>query len=119
MNDLVPRNKLVKFGTQGTIGIAGAVAVFILSGLSSTPIGLVIGAVLAFVGIGVSRSKEDRLFGIMTAIAGGLTFTASTGIVLLSGLAKGLLLFSGVGLLAAGAFGLIKFFSGMKKNRKG
>jgi hypothetical protein len=118
MGDLVPRKELVRQGTQGIGGVGGGIALFILrrvAGLGaglSVP-GLIIGGIIAAVGLAVSTSKEDRTAGLVVTGAGILTAVASLPVV--SGLASTLMLLSGLGLLVGGGLSLFKFIRNLKK----
>ena len=77
------------------------------------PASLIVGGVLALVGVGISRSKEDKNAGLVLAGAGALT--AISAIPAIGGLAGGLLAVSGIGLLIMGGWNLFKFIKGYRK----
>ncbi len=114
MNEIVPRNVLMKQGTKAAGGIVGGVALLILRGVGGFLVpGLIVGGILTAVGIGISsKSKSDRLAGLVTAAAGVLTAVASLPVV--GGFAKGLMLVGGLGLLVAGGVSLFKFIKGLR-----
>jgi hypothetical protein len=118
MGDLVPRKELVRQGTQGIGGVGGGILLFVLrriAGLGaglSVP-GLIVGGVIAALGLAVSTSKEDRTAGLVITGAGILTAIASLPVV--SGLAGTLMLLSGLGLLVGGGISLFKFIRNLKK----
>lgn len=114
MNEIVPRNVLMKQGTKAVGGIGGGVALLVLRGIGGLLVpGLIVGGVLTAVGIGISsKSKEDRMAGLITTAAGVLTAVASLPIV--GGFAKGLMLIGGIGLLVAGGVSLYKFIKGLR-----
>ena len=112
MGDLVPRNELVSRGSKGVGGIIGGAVVLALNALN--PIAsLIVGGIVGLTGLGLSRKKDDKATGYVLAGAGALT--AITAIPGLGGLATGLLVISGVGLLLLGGWNLVKFISGYKK----
>lgn len=115
MSDLVPRKTLARQGVNAVGGVAGGVALFVLNAIASPATvipGLIIGGVLTFAGLGVSRSKENKMAGLVMTGAGALTALAS--IPLIGGLGGMLLGFGGLGLLGFGIYNAFKFISGMK-----
>ncbi len=110
MSDLVPRKTLVKQGGQAIGGVVGGVALLVLSSLGGLP-GVIVGGVIAAIGLGISSSKEDRTAGLITVGAGALTLLgAVTG-----GFGHGLMVVSGIGLLIMGGINLFKFIKGYRK----
>lgn len=117
MNDLVPRDKLVRLGTRGAAGVAGGIGVSLLGLFSqgaglSIP-GIIVGGLVIFLGASVMRDHGERLTGAGTAVIGGVTVAAS--LPLIGGLGGGLLGISGLGLLGMGIYNLVRFFMGIKK----
>ena len=111
MNEMVPRKQLVKHGSQGIGGVVGGAVVLALGSLGAIP-SLIVGGVIAIVGLVVSRSKDDRTAGLVATAAG--VITAATAIPFIGGLAGTLLTISGVGLLVAGGISLYKFIRGYR-----
>ena len=120
MNNIVPRNTLVKQGTKAVGGIGGGAALLILRGIAnfgaglSLP-GLIVGGVITVIGLGTSSSKSDRSSGLLVTGAGLLTAAASLPIV--GGLASFLMGVAGVGLLIGGGISLYKFIKGLKSRK--
>ncbi|HUX49358.1 MAG TPA: hypothetical protein VMW73_01090 [Spirochaetia bacterium] len=114
MNEMVPRNELMKQGGKAVGGIGGGAALLIVGALSASTVpAIIIGGVLTVFGLIVaSKSKEDKLAGGVVAGAGILTFLK--GMPFLHSLAGGLLWISGVGLIVAGGVSLYKFIKGLK-----
>ncbi len=111
MNEIVPREQLVKSGLKGFLAVGGGIGLLVLKALSSLPIvGVVVGAALAIGGIAMSASKEDKPAGVVTLVAGALT----AGAALIPGF-RWLMSLAGWGLLIGGAVSLYKFFSKLKK----
>ena len=111
MDEMVPKKSIVKYGSQGVGGIVGGAVVLALGGLGTVG-SLVVGGIIALVGLGLSRSKDDRTAGIVATTAG--VVTAVTALPLLGGLAGTLLTISGIGLLIAGGLNVFKFIRGYR-----
>lgn len=121
MNELVPRDQLVKQGSRGVGGLVGGAGLLVLHSIAqigagfSLP-GLIVGGVLAVTGIGFSSgSKADKTGGMILTGAGVLTGLAALPIV--GGLASGLMWLSGLGLLGVGGVNLYRFIRGLRKRR--
>ncbi len=116
MGDVVPRSELTKQGMRGVGGIAGGVALLLIRALASGPIGgFIVGGLVAVVGLIMTRDKGDRKAGLVALGAGAATILA----FLIPGirwLPLTLLLVSGIGLLGAGVWSLIKFFRNLKRS---
>lgn len=110
MGDLVPRKTLVKQGGLALGGLAGGLALFLLPG--GIP-GLIVGGVIALVGLAISSSRDDRTAGAITTAAGVLA--AARIIPVIGGLAGALLTISGIGLLVMGGLNLYKFIKNYRK----
>jgi hypothetical protein len=118
MNEIVPRQTLVSYGTRGVFGVGGGIALLVLGGVAGIGLipGLAVGGAVTAIGLGTaSRSKQERVPGMIAAGAGILTGVAS--LPLVGGLAGGLLSLGGIGLLGAGGYSLYKFFKGLKARR--
>lgn len=111
MDEMVPRKTIVKHGSKGVGGIVGGAVVLALGGLGAVG-SLVVGGVIALVGLGLTRSKDDRTAGIVATTAG--VITAATALPFLGGLAGTLLTISGIGLLIAGGLNIFKFIRGYR-----
>ena len=110
---MLPRKKLVKFGSRGIGSSAGGGALLLLAALPG-PLSFIFGGIMAILGLGMSRSKEDKTAGWVTATAGVMTFL--TGFrPFQHGLINGLLVASGIGLLVYGGYNLFKFLKNYKK----
>jgi hypothetical protein len=114
MGDLVPRSELVKQGWRGFGGVAGGVGLLILRGISKAGFwpGLVAGAFLVIVGLGIGSSRGERAAGGITIAVGAATIIAS--IPALGGL-RWLMTVSGIALIAAGAWSLFQFWRNLRK----
>lgn len=120
MGDLIPRNELVKQGVKGFAGVGGGIGMFILRWIAgggtgfSLP-GLIVGGAVVVAGLAISTSKEDRSAGMITAAAGAATVIAALPVI---GPAAGWLMgLAGVGLIAAGAYSLFRFFRNLSRRR--
>ncbi|GHV81108.1 hypothetical protein AGMMS49944_28990 [Spirochaetia bacterium] len=122
MSDLIPgggnntpTNVLAKQGVTAIGGIVGGVVLMIIRALPSF-IGLIAGVIVGVVGIGGAMSKErdDRKLGMLTAVAGGLAVLSRIPIKPLAALSGTLLGISALGLLAVGVWNGIKFIRGLK-----
>jgi len=112
MGDLVPKKQLVSYGSKGVGGVIGGAAILALGALGAIP-SLIVGGIIGLVGLGVSRSADDRKAGLVMAAAGAaVAITAIPGIGPLAGWLLGV---SGIGLLALGGWNLFKFIRGYKK----
>lgn len=109
MSDLVPRKTLVKQGGQAIGGVAGGIVLLALAGLHGIP-GLIVGGVVAAIGLVISGSKSDRTAGLITIGAGVLTAIGA-----FTGVGHGLMVVSGIGLLIMGGINLFKFIKGYRK----
>lgn len=112
MSDLVPRKTLVKQGGQAIGGVAGGIVLLALTGIHGIP-ALVVGGVIAVIGLAISGSKSDRTAGVITTAAGVLTAVAA--VPFIGGIAGTLLSISGIGLLVMGGINLFKFIKGYRK----
>ena len=119
MNEIVPSDKLVRYGMTGISGTAVGIGLLFLRGIVggaglSIP-GLIVGGVLAAFGLSASskaKSPDDRTGGLITAGAGALTALAS--LPLIGGLAGGMMSLAGFGLLGYGGYSLYKFIKGLR-----
>ncbi len=112
MSDIVPRKTLVKEGGKAIGGIGGGIVLLALSNVAGIP-ALIIGGIIALLGLGVSGSRDDRKAGLIITAAGILT--ALGGIPILGGIAGTLMSVAGIGLLAMGGISLFKFIRGYLK----
>jgi hypothetical protein len=112
MSDLVPRKTLVKQGGQAIGGVVGGIALLILTGIHGIP-ALIVGGIIAAIGLSISGSRDDRTAGLITTAAGVLTAVAA--VPFLGGIAGTLLSISGIGLLIMGGINLFKFIRGYRK----
>lgn len=102
-------------GTRGIMAAGAGLGLMVLNGLlflpvfGLRPVSLVVGGVLAFLGAGglIGKTKIDKGYG--AAFLG-----AGLSIVLLPGLAKAILGLGGLGLLAYGAWNIVKFVKGLR-----
>ena len=70
-NEIVPRSQMVKQGMVGIGGVVGGIAILALSGIGFWA-SLILGGIVAAIGLAVSSKKEDRMTGLITLGAGGL-----------------------------------------------
>jgi hypothetical protein len=121
MNDLVPRDQLVREGSRGIGGLIGGTGLLVLHGIASIGAGfslpgLIVGGLVTVTGLGLTQgTKADKTGGLVVAGAGALTALASLPIV--GGLASGLMWVAGFGLLGVGGVNLFRFIRGMRKRR--
>jgi len=114
MDEIVPRKTLVKQFSKGAGGVGGGIALWVLSGLGGLG-SLIVGGLIAVVGLAISTSEDDRTAGLITTGAGALTMV--TAVPFLGGLAGALMSISGIALLIGGGYNLFQFFRGMKNRR--
>ncbi len=125
MDDLVPREELVKQGMRGLGGLAGGAGLFVLRlfthgteitlplGLKISLTGLIVGGVVTLVGLAIGSSREDRRAGLVVTAAGLLTLACSLPLVRPIGVTlMGIGIF---GMLAIGVFNLIKFLRNLRR----
>ncbi len=112
MGDLVPRKTVVKQGGLALGGLAGGIALLALHAIAGVP-ALIVGGIVAVIGLAVSGSREDRAAGMITLGAGILT--AARILPLIGGLAGTLLTISGIGLLVMGGINLYKFIKNYRQ----
>jgi hypothetical protein len=114
MGDLVPRSELVKQGWRGFGGVAGGIVLLVLRGIAGIGFwpGLLAGAFLILLGLGIGSARGDRLPGALTIAVGAATLIGS--IPGFSGV-RWLMSVAGISLIAAGAWSLVKFFINLRK----
>jgi hypothetical protein len=114
MGELVPRKEVVKQGWRGIAGVAGGVMLLVLRGIAGAGFwpGLLAGAFLVILGLGIGSSRQDRVAGGVTIGVGAATLIGS--IPAFHGV-RWLLTVAGIALLAAGAWSLVKFFINLRK----
>jgi hypothetical protein len=127
MNELIPRDgasggKLAKWATNAIFGIGGGIALFTASFLLKwlvQPAGLVIGGVLALLGISgiFSRDASDRKDGFFVLLTGAVLFGAFWGIGPIKNIASWLLSTGGLISFALGLWNGLRFLFGMRKRR--
>ncbi|GEM_PF-351511 len=121
MNEIVPSDRLVRYGMTGVGGTAAGIGLLILSGFAGpglSILGLIVGGGLTAFGLSSSskaKSPDDRTGGLVAAGAGALTVIAS--LPLIGGLAGGMMSLAGFGLLGYGGYSLYKFISGLRARR--
>jgi hypothetical protein len=123
MNDLIPgeeytpTNVLAKRGVSAVACLAGGVGLLVLAALGARfPIvGIAAGAVLGVVGIGavISKDPDDRKPGLVVLAAGILSVLSRVPVV--RAFAGTLLGVGALGLLAAGIWNGVRFFTELKK----
>jgi len=112
MSDLIPTNTVAKYGVFMVAGIGGAIVLLLLKNVSW--LGIIVGAVLLFLGLGVLSSKttKDTLPGILCIAAGALAILSR--LPFLGGLARFLLWVGAIALLIVGIWNGVKFVLGLK-----
>ncbi len=121
MNEIVPSDRLVRYGMSGISGSAVGIGLLVLSGFAGAGLsipGLIIGGGLTAFGLSASskaKSSDDRTGGLVTAGAGALTVVAS--LPLIGGLAGGMMSLAGFGLLGFGGYSIYKFVKGLRSRR--
>ena len=114
MGELVPRKEMVKQAMMGIGGIAGGITIFLLGGLGWIP-GMIVGGIIAVIGLAISTKQKDRTAGLMTLGAGALlAISKIPGIGPLAGFILGV---AGVGLLIVGGISLYKFIKNLNARR--
>jgi hypothetical protein len=114
MGELVPRKDMVKQAMMGIGGIGGGIAIFLLGGLPWIP-GLIVGGIVAVIGLALSSSKKDRTAGLMTLGAGALL--AISKIPGIGPVAGFILAVAGIGLLVVGGLSIYKFIKNLNARR--
>lgn len=121
MNEIVPRETLLKQGMRGFGGVGAGTGLLLLQSIArigsgfSLP-GLIVGGGLTLFGLGLAtKDPTERDAGLVAAGAGLLTGIASLPII--GGLAGALMWVSGVGLLGVGGVNLYRFFQGIRARR--
>ncbi len=111
MDDLIPRDRLIKDGLKGFGAVGGGMGILILRALSSNLIvGLIAAGLVAVVGVIIGSSKEDRTAGLITLGVAAVTVVAA----IIPGL-RWLMRISGWGLILAGGITLFRFFRNLRK----
>ena len=113
MSDLIPTNTVAKYGVFMVAGIGGAVLLLVLKALPWI-FGLIAGAIVLFLGLGVLSSKKtrDTFPGVLCVAAGALAILSK--LAFLGGLADVLLWLGALALLAVGIWNGVKFVLGLK-----
>lgn len=109
-NEIVPRKELNNQLLKGVGGIGGGIGLWILAGAGFWP-GIILSGLVVFAGLGMSRSKKDRLGGLIAIGAGALGILAQV----FPPAAVPLLVIGGIGLVVAGGISLAKFIKNMSK----
>jgi hypothetical protein len=114
VSDIVPRNQLAGQGARGVIAIAGGIGALVLAGMTSWT-GIIVGGLLAVIGLVLSGPKKERIGGIVIAVAGAAVLVGSIGIPLISRFADWVMRAAGIVLIGVGGYSLVKFISGLRK----
>lgn len=114
MGELVPRKEMVKQALMGIGGIGGGIALFLLQGLAWLP-GIIVGGIIAVIGLAISSSKKDRTAGLITLGAGALL--AVSKIPILGAIGNFIIFVAGIGLLIVGGLSLYKFIKNLNARR--
>jgi len=111
MSDLIPTNTVAKYGVYMVAGIGGAIILLVLKNISW--LGIIVGAIVLFLGIGVMSSKnsKDTFPGILCVAAGILTILSC---LPFGGFSKVLLWLGVLALLIVGIWNGVKFVLGIK-----
>jgi len=126
MGEVMKRDEIPSASSLSKTGVAAvgytAAGIFLsilnaVSGAGFSLIGVVAGAAVFLLGLGSFFSKDpaDRKAGFIITAAGILTVVSKSGIPLLAGASRALLVIGAVGLIALGVWNAIKFFVGLKK----
>jgi hypothetical protein len=114
MGDIVPREEMTKQAMKAVGGVGGGIALLVISAMTGSLVGgIIVGGLAALVGLIMTRDKADRKGGLVAIAAGGITL-AGLLIPPIRHLAQILLTISGVGLIGAGVWSLIRFFRNLK-----
>jgi hypothetical protein len=116
MSDIVPRDQLTKQGVQGVVAVAGGISVLLLSILGGWA-GVIVGGVIAVVGLALSGGKKERAAALVIAGLGAATLVSSLPILggLFGGLFHWIMRAGGVILLAVGGISLFRFVRNLRK----
>jgi hypothetical protein len=112
MGDLVPRKTLVNQLLIGAGGIIGGIVTMSLAGLGFLP-GIIVGGIIAVIGLAATTSEQNRLAGLAAAGAGALIVLSKIPIFNL--IATPLLWIGIIGLFGVGVYSLFKFIKNMAK----
>ena len=115
MSDLVPRKDLTRQGVKGVGAVVGGAGLLILSSLGAV-LGMIAGVALTVVGLSLTGSKSDRTAGIVATVAGVATVVSALHHIwpLFPNLSW-LMWIPGIGLIAVGAYSLVRFIVNLKK----
>ncbi len=106
MSDLMKKENRGKV-VLGAGGIAGGIGALVLSSMTANPlVAVVLGAGMLWGGWRLFQKPNSFLLGVVGMAAGILT--AASAIPLVGGLATTLLTLSGIGLVAAGIWAIVK-----------
>jgi len=111
MSDLIPTNTVAKYGVYMVAGIGGAIILLALKNIAW--LGIIVGAVVLFLGIGVISAKntKDTFPGVLCVAAGVLAILSS---LPLGGFSRLLLWLGVLALLIVGIWNGVKFVLSIK-----
>jgi len=119
-DQVVPRDKLAKNGTDAILYLAGGAFLMVMTmGSRLGFLGIVFSMASLVIGIGalVSKDREDKKPGIVLAAAGGLGLALRFGIPIIKPFAGFFLGLGALGLFAAGIWKGIQFLRGLRSRQ--
>jgi|GEM_PF-6845290 len=109
---LASRSQMIKQALIGIGCLAGGIIILVVGGLKFIA-GIIIGGIIALIGLSILIPKKDRLIGLITTAAGIIIMVSK--IPVLGGIANVLIIISGWILIFAGGFAIIKFIINLMK----
>ncbi|GMO52364.1 MAG: hypothetical protein Ta2G_10300 [Termitinemataceae bacterium] len=123
MENRITEKELSNRGVSAVLGIAGGVALFVLSILITklfAPLGMVLGVLITGLGISgiFSKSKQDRKPALFTTLVGAVLFLSSGKVFpLISTFAGTILSVCSFASFGIGLYNGVRFLLGLKKIR--
>ena len=126
MSDIMKKDDIPSTASLSKCGVAAvgytAAGIFLsilnaVTGVGFNIFGIITGIAISLLGVGSFFSKDpaDKKAGFIITAAGILTVISKTGLPLLAGASRFLLVAGALGLFAIGIINAVKFFRGLKK----